>query len=270
MTERHLVIDGSNIYYRVYGAGKPVILVHGFGETGDVWKNQAGFLSSKFCIIVPDLPGSGHSDFVDDMSMEGLCDVLLKIITTELNGSSTPAGKVSMIGHSMGGYVALAFLEKYSTYLSGFGLFHSSAFADNEDKKATRRKGIEFVARHGAYEFLKNTSPNLFSPISREKRPELIDEFVAGLRNFSAQAIVLYYEAMMQRPDRTHLLKTTPLTVLLLLGKYDNAVPFEDGLRLAHMPEKAYIHILYQSGHMGMLEEPDESNHILEKFLNET
>jgi homoserine acetyltransferase len=75
---------------------------------------------------------------------------------------------------------------------------------------------------------------------------------------------------MMQRPDRTHLLKTVHFPILFVLGKYDNAIPFQDGLKLAHMPEKAYIHILYQSGHMGMLEEHDNSNHILKKFLSET
>ena len=75
---------------------------------------------------------------------------------------------------------------------------------------------------------------------------------------------------MMQRPDRTELLKTTTLPVLFVLGEYDNAVPVQDGLKLAHLPEKSYIHILHQSGHMGMLEEEDKSNDLLKKFLSET
>jgi pimeloyl-ACP methyl ester carboxylesterase len=75
---------------------------------------------------------------------------------------------------------------------------------------------------------------------------------------------------MMQRPDRSELLKVTELPVLFVMGKYDNAVPIQDGLKQAHMPEKSYIHILHQSGHMGMLEEPDNSNHILKQFLSET
>jgi pimeloyl-ACP methyl ester carboxylesterase len=75
---------------------------------------------------------------------------------------------------------------------------------------------------------------------------------------------------MMKRPDNTTLLKTTTLPVLFILGEHDNAVPLQDGLKLLHLPEKSYIHILHQSGHMGMLEEENKSNNILNKFLSET
>jgi pimeloyl-ACP methyl ester carboxylesterase len=68
---KQIEIAGKKIFYRVYGNGKPVMLVHGFGETGDVWKNQIAYLQSSFQLIVPDLPGSGESDMIDDMSMEG-------------------------------------------------------------------------------------------------------------------------------------------------------------------------------------------------------
>ena len=262
--------------YRLYGKGKPVVLIHGFGETGDVWEKQVALLEKDFQLIIPDLPGSGESEMVDDMSMEGLAEVIKKIleaISESVSSEAPPSegfGQVILIGHSMGGYITLAFAEKYSNYLSAFGLFHSTAFADNDEKKETRKKGIEFVQKHGAFEFLKTSIPNLFSPVTKEKRPELIDGFINSLRNFSSEAVIQYYRAMMQRPDRTHLLKTTPLPVLFVLGKYDNAVPFNDGLKLAHMPEKAYIHILYNSGHMGMLEEDEKSKNILHKFLSET
>ena len=156
--------------YRVYGKGKPVMLVHGFGETGDVWEKQIAHLEKDFQLIVPDLPGSGESEIVEDMSMEGLAEVIKKILDavsgsvqskappSEGFGEASPlkGGEVVLIGHSMGGYITLAFAEKYSTYLSAFGLFHSTAFADSEEKKETRKKGIEFVQKHGAFEFLKN------------------------------------------------------------------------------------------------------------------
>ena len=98
----------------------------------------------------------------------------------------------------------------------------------------------------------------------------MIDEFIRSLKNFSSSALVSYYEAMMQRPDSTELLKSTALPVLFVMGEFDAAVSLQDGLRLSLMPEKSYIHILHQSGHMGMLEEPDKSNHFLYKFLSET
>jgi pimeloyl-ACP methyl ester carboxylesterase len=268
---KQLKIAGNKIVYQVHGKGKPVVLIHGFGETGDVWKNQVYYLENEFQLIIPDLPGSGKSDIIDDMSMEGMAEVIKLIIDTEFPKLlQAEKSKIALIGHSMGGYVTLAFAEKYPGYISSFALFHSTAFADSEEKKETRKKGIEFVKKHGAFEFLKNTTPNLFSPFSKDGKSELIDRFIDSLHNFSSEAVVLYYEAMIQRPDRTHLLKTAHIPILFVMGKYDNAVPFQDGLKLAHMPEKAYIHILYQSGHMGMLEEHDNSNHILKKFLSET
>jgi len=262
--EKQIEIASKKIFYTLSGNGKPVMLVHGFGETGAVWKKQVAFLKDSFQLIVPDLPGSGQSEMIDDMSMEGMAEILKLILDKE------EISKVSMVGHSMGGYITLAFAKKYSHYLTAFGLFHSSAYTDSEEKKATRKKGIEFIRQHGTFEFLKSTTPNLFSPFSKEQKPQLINEFIRSLGNFSAISLVSYYEAMMQRPDNTLLLKTTALPILFVLGEYDNAVPLQDGLRLSHLPEKSYIHILHQSGHMGMLEEEEKSNHLLKKFLLET
>ncbi len=228
---------------------------------------------------------------IDDMSMEGMAEVIKIILETEANATliekehldsskNKPTSSVAetknppsegreacIIGHSMGGYITLALVEKYPGLVSAFGLFHSSAFADSEEKKATRRKGIDFINQHGAFEFLKTVTPNLFSQHTKDKNPELIDEQIAGLDNFSPIALVSYYNAMMMRPDRTEVLRNTTVPVLFIMGKYDVAVPVEDGLKQCHLPENSYIHILQESGHMGMLEEPEKSNQILEKFL---
>ncbi|HLG40442.1 MAG TPA: alpha/beta hydrolase [Chitinophagaceae bacterium] len=268
--DKEIKIEGKKIFYRVYGNGKPVMLVHGFGEMGDVWKQQVGFLKDRFQLIVPDLPGSGQSEMVEDMSMEGMAEVLKIIIEKEVLQIPPPAGGGggTLIGHSMGGYITLAFAKKYPELLSSFGLFHSSAYADSEEKKATRRKGIEFIKEHGAFEFLKTSTPNLFSPKTKEERPELASQFLQSLSNFSPDALIAYYEAMINRPDRTEVLKNFNKPILFIMGEHDNAIPFQDSLKQSHLPSKAYIHIMHQSGHMGMLEEPEKSNQILQKFLD--
>lgn len=260
---KQIQFEGKRIVYLITGIGKPVILIHGFGEKAEVWNNQVEFLKDKYQLIIPDLPGSGQSEMIDDMSMEGMAEAIRYIMLKE-NIKSCP-----VIGHSMGGYITLALAEKYPGLVSAFGLFHSSAFADSEEKKATRRKGIEFIQQHGAFEFLKTATPNLFSPLTKDERPELIDKQVAGLDNFLPSSLVSYYEAMMKRPDRTDILRNTTVPVLFIMGKYDVAVPVEDGLKQCHLPGKSYIHILHNSGHMGMLEEPGNSNLILDKFLLE-
>jgi pimeloyl-ACP methyl ester carboxylesterase len=261
-----ITVNNQEIFYRVEGNGRPVMFVHGFGETGDVWKNQVAFFRGKYKMIIPDLPGSGKSALIKDMSMEGMASVLEEIVQEEL--PSAAAEKLVMIGHSMGGYITLAYAEKYPDQLQAFGLFHSTAYPDNEEKKATRRKGIGFIRENGAFEFLRTTSPNLFSPGFKAENQALVDSFIQGLNNFSPESLVYYYEAMIERPDRTDLLKNAKIPVLFILGEHDTAILLQDTLKLCSLPEKAYIHILRKSGHMGMIEEADLSNEILKNFFD--
>jgi len=258
---KEFLYQKKKIAYRLIGSGQPVMLVHGFAEDGTVWRNQIEFLKDKFKLIVPDLPGSGQSELVDDMSMEGMAEVLHSIIHEE------GIDRCPVIGHSMGGYITLALASAYPNHVNAFGLFHSSSFADTDEKKASRRKGIESIREHGAAEFLKTMIPGLFSQSSKDEQPELIDEQIALSYNFLPQALVLYYQSMIQRPDRTNLLRSSTIPVFFVIGKNDKVVPPEDSLKQCHLPEKSYIHLLQKSGHMGMLEEPAICNHYLEKFL---
>ena len=266
--DKELVLEGKKIFYRVFGKGKKVMLIHGFPETGHVWEKQVEGLESKFQLILPDLPGSGHSSIIDDMSMEGMADVLRAIIENESSpGKPEP---IPVIGHSMGGYIALALADKYPGHVSGLGLFHSTAYADSEEKKATRRKGIGFIRQHGTAEFLKTTVPNMFAPATKAENQSLIDKFLQDSNNFSPDSLVSYYEAMMKRPDRTAVLQKARFPVLFIMGENDSIIPLSDGLKLCSLPEKSYIHILRKSGHMGMWEEPAHTNEILEQFFHGT
>jgi pimeloyl-ACP methyl ester carboxylesterase len=260
MQEHEIVFDGKKIFYRTTGKGPVVVLLHGFGEDGSIWSNQYDALND-FQLVIPDLPGSGGSDITADMSMEGMAasvDSLLSNINID---------RCTIIGHSMGGYVTLAFAEKYPGKLNGFGLFHSTAYADSEEKKETRRKGIDFIEKNGAFPFLKTSVPNLYSPDTKKESPGLIEQQIKASTNFSGAALVHYYRSMIERPDRTDVLKNSRMPVLFILGKYDVAVQLKDGLEQCTLPELSYIHILESSGHMGMIEEPKRSNQILINYL---
>ena len=274
--EKTFSYQNKKIFYRSFGSGKPVMLVHGFGEDGDVWNNQVEFLKDKFFLIVPDLPGSGKSEMIDDMSMEGMAEVLHSIIHKELidmsESSQIPppggfSGACTVIGHSMGGYITLALVEKYWNHVTAFGLVHSTAFADSKERKAIRKKGIEFIQQHGAFEFLKTIIPNLFSENSREQMRNDIDEFIKNQQHFTAKALITYYESMMQRPDRISVLEKTSMPVLFIAGEKDTVIPLDDSLKQCHLPEICDFHILKVAAHMGMMEEPEVFNRILERFL---
>lgn len=248
----------SNLTYRIVGAGAPVVLVHGFGEDSSIWRNQVDHLKDKVKLIIVDLPTKEDEN---KWTLPYFADLIKNILDIE------NIETCNMFGHSMGGYITLAFADKYPDRLKGFGLIHSSAFADSDEKIATRRKGIAFIKENGAAPFLETMIPNLFSPLSREKQQALVNETKRFKDNFSPDALVRYYEAMIERPDRTDILKESKIPVLFIMGKYDTAIPLEDGLKQCHLPENAYIHILRNSGHMGILEEPGESNMALDEFL---
>lgn len=270
MEEKKIIYKDAAIFYRVVGEGKPVILLHGFGEDGQVWKNQVNFLQDQFQLIIPDIPGSGKSEFIHYADIEIYAEIIKLIIDTEFPSPSEYGGVtngVTLVGHSMGGYITLAFAEKYPEYLTSFGLFHSSAFADNEEKKQTRRKAIEFIRANGAYSFLQTSTPALFATDFTEKHPSEINELIEAGKEFTGEALIQYYEAMIKRPDRTAVLRAFPKPVLFIIGEFDTAIPLQTSLQQCHLPPISHVHILGESGHMGMWEEAEKANKILQQFL---
>ncbi len=272
MAEKYITYQSSKIFYRIKGKGKPVVLIHGFGEDGDIWENQVTFLQDHFTLIIPDLPGSGKSALIEDMSMEGMAELIKEIMDMELqNFARQPAEVegVAVAGHSMGGYITLAFAEKYPDLLSSFALVHSSAFADDEEKKQGRLKSIAFVKKNGAFEFLKTAIPGLFTEAWADKHKETVEELVNKSKSFSDEAIIRYYQGMIGRPDRTAVLKNFPGPILFIIGVHDKAIPFEQSMQQCHIPDQSHVHILRTSAHMGMLEETEKTNAILFNFLRD-
>ncbi len=258
---KQVIYKAATIHYSIIGKGQPVVLLHGFGEDSSIWTHQITFLKNRFKLLVPDLPGSGKSTMfkeeVISMSDYALC------IKTILEKEEIE--KCTMIGHSMGGYITMAFAEKYPEYLTSFGLFHSSAYADDADKIATRKKAIEFINKNGAAAFLATSIPGLFK--DAEKSSNDINNLLENGNNFSPEALIQYYEAMISRPDRTNVLKNSNVPVLFILGEHDKAVPFKAGLEQSTLAKTTYVNILRRSAHMGMLEETEKSNRILGDFL---
>ncbi len=262
---QEIIYQHKKIVYQIFGNGKAVLLVHGFGEDSSIWRNQIDFLKENFLLIIPDLPGSGESEIIDDMSMEGMAKLLKEIIQLEHIKE-----KINVFGHSMGGYICLAFAEKFPELINSFGLIHSTAFSDSEEKIETRKKGIDFILKYGASEFIKTTTPNLFSEQTQNQNPDLIAEQIQLSSYFSTDALIQYYQQMIARPDRTTILKNSTFPILFIAGEQDKAVPLSDVLKQCHLPDISYFHVLSNSAHIGMLEETDIHNRLLEWFLLRT
>jgi pimeloyl-ACP methyl ester carboxylesterase len=254
--------QATEIFYRTIGKGNPVVLLHGFGEDGDIWHNQIRFLQNYFRLVIPDIPGSGKSEFLQNANIETYCEIVKTIIEKEFKNE-----KVILLGHSMGGYITLSFAEKYPELLKAIGLIHSSAFADSDEKKSARKKSIEFIKINGADAFLKTAIPGLFTTAYNESHKINVDALIEKGKTFTSESLVQYYQAMIDRPDRIHVLKEAKFPVLFVIGEFDLAVPLQASLQQCHLPEISHIHIFNHSAHMSMLEEPEKLNQHLFDFL---
>lgn len=270
-----------NISYRKVGNGLHVLLLHGFGEDSNIFNQQIDFLKNHCCLIIPDLPGSGKSSLL----------TLDSKIATDSNNEFLPANfqlsimdyadcmaallkheeieSCIFLGHSMGGYIALAFAEKYSHLLRAFGLIHSTAFADTAEKKQNRAKGIQLVQEYDAFAFLKNTIPSLFSGEFKEKNKIVVDDLIEKAKLFSQKAVQQYLFAMMNREDRTSVLVGSKVPVLFIIGTEDMAAPLKDVVKQTSMPIESHVHILEGIGHMSMVEAPDDLNKFLLQFIQQ-
>lgn len=264
MESKLLHTANGKLQYKIGGTGTALMLLHGFGEDGNIWANQESTLSQKYNLIIPDLPGSGRSDMLQKknagVQLTDFAESINEILISE------KIERMVMIGHSMGGYIALAFSKKYPEKLRGLGLFHSSAFPDNEEKIITRRKAIEFIEQHGSKEFLKTSIPGLYAERFRLLHPEVITKHLDAAI-FTKEVLIQYYEAMIQRPDCTDVLKNATFPILFIIGALDQAIPIGQSLEQCHLPLTSHVHIFPEVAHMGMIEAPDKSIQFLLKFL---
>ncbi|BAV04197.1 Pimeloyl-ACP methyl ester carboxylesterase [Filimonas lacunae] len=250
--------------YTKNGTGPVVVLLHGFGEDSTIWDEQVSYLQQHCQVIVPDIPGSGASAPLHSQPESNIEDYAAAIYALLQHEQVTSC---TFLGHSMGGYITLAMAEKYPAIINGFGMVHSTAFADSDEKKANRQRGIEMMEQYGGAAFLKTTIPNLFGADYKAKNTDKINSLIEKSTAFSTLSLQQYYHAMMIRPDRTSVLKNSPVPVLFIMGTEDVAAPFNDVLKQSSLPNSSYIHVLKQVGHMGMWEATATVNSYLLHFI---
>ena len=235
---------------------KTVVLLHGFGEDSTIWNDYATDLAKEYTVILPEYARLSHlktmedyADFVHDELMEKGIE------------------KCAVIGHSMGGYIALAFAEKYPQMLSGFGLFHSTSFADSDEKKEARNKIIETIKKSGSAVFIRASTPTLYAEEFAKEHPDVIVKHIEYASQFPPEALIAGMQAIRDRPDRRSVLKTLRVSVMFIIGEKDKSVSPADTKSQIMMPKFFSSSILDNVAHMGMVEERDHCLAFLEKFL---
>ena len=254
----------SDIYGQISGQGPALVLLHGFCETHHIWQELTIDLARDYKVFTPDIPGFGDSFLrYDHFSLNRIAGLLKDWLVTNQIGSCT------IIGHSLGGYIALAFAKKYPEMIEKIGLFHSSVYQDDAIKKASRDKTIAFVEKNGVEVFVNSLfqnlfyAPNLKKPYIQEKLQAISDR----ARLLKVSVVNAYLAAMRDREDSKTWLTTFTKPLLMIAGTEDNAVPLRLSREQAKLAPATVYYELTGSGHMGMFEKKEESLAIIRKFL---
>lgn len=233
-----------------------IVLLHGFGETEDIWKTFTPLLNQENEYILLD-----YSSFTFCQTIEEYADwVHSEILQRKIR-------YFTIIGHSMGGYIALAYARKYGDFIAGLGLFHSTAFADSEEKKSSRDKTVRFLGRHGAATFIEDFLPKMYHPDFLKRNATYIKQQLVDNQRIPTEALQVATKAMKNRTDTQEVLKNANYPVLHIIGKADKFIDFSDALSMVSLLEKPYVLILDNSAHAGMHEAPEACAAITNDFL---
>jgi pimeloyl-ACP methyl ester carboxylesterase len=261
MESRKVEIGNMQMSFYDIGEGKPIVLIHGFAGSKLYWERVISQLSEKNRVIAIDLPGHGESTMAaEKYSIEDMAEQIKDLL------DQLGLEKVTMFGHSLGGYITLAFAELYPDYLNGFSLVHSTANPDSDEAKAARETNAKKVAEEGIEEFVDGLSKKLFSPANSEVNAEDIKSTVEIGVSTSIKGVVSALIAMRDRADRNNVLENFNLPVLLIAGEDDQIIPPEKTFSVSKFNIEQIV--IKGSGHMSMHEQPLKLIEAMQRFLD--
>lgn len=262
--EAFTIASGVAVRYSDFGKGtQAILLLHGYGESIEVWEPLAGVLGKEFRVIRLDLPGSGFSDWggrevIDMEFMATVTDGLLDKLGVD---------RCTVVGHSMGGYAAVAMAELFHERVEKLVLFHSSPSGDTPEKRENRAREIQLI-EDGKKEILASINPARgFAPQNVKKCSEAIDELSEQIMLTDDRGVIATLRGMAARQDRCDFFANTSIPTMMIFGHYDNYIPMEAAQGMVSKYPKARIEWLENSGHMGLVEQVDLSATILTTFI---
>ena len=248
----------KEIFYKKSGQGRPLILIHGFCEDHEIWDAFAEPLARHSTVYAIDLPGFGASPLLKTpFSIDDIAKLILQWMD-EIKISDP-----IVIGHSLGGYVALAMAAHAPGRLSALGLFHSTAFEDTAEKKMNRTRVMEFVQKHGVDPFVDTFVPGLYY----NKNHPAITAMDKIARKANLGTLLGYTAAMRDRPSYSDVFIKLTMPVLVLGGDQDSIIPREITEKHGVLHPGAIVRILNSTGHMAMFEDPTASQKVILEFI---
>jgi pimeloyl-ACP methyl ester carboxylesterase len=256
---KQLIYKNTKISYTEQGKDTAVVLLHGFLENQSMWNAFVPDLSKKNRIITIDLLGHGQTECLGYVhSMEDQADMVHAVL------HEIKIRKAVFIGHSMGGYVALAFAELYPENVKGIVLLNSTSRADSDERKVNRDRAIVAVKQNYTA-FVRMSIANLFSEDNREKLVDEIESVKLEALKTPLQGIVAALEGMKIRKDREVILHFAPFPIQLILGKKDGVLIYEDNLEQIEGTKVKLT--TFPDGHMSHIENQSDLKKVLVDFL---
>lgn len=248
--------DGLSLFYNDEGQGEPMVLIHGFPLSSEMWQPQRAALQHRFRVITPDLRGMGRSDVpTGGYSMTTYADDLVALMD-ELGIAQAIVG-----GMSMGGYIAFALLRRAPDRIKGLMLIDTKATPDDDTAKAKRRSLIEQVRTQGSA--AAADTGNMLTPRTHEEQPDLVDYVKRIMLAAPADGIVGALEAMIERPDSSAMLPNIAVPTLVVVGSDDPLTPPNAARAMAEAIPNAQLVVIGGAAHASNLERPDQVNKAL-------
>jgi pimeloyl-ACP methyl ester carboxylesterase len=248
------------VAYTDEGQGTPVLLLHGYCGSRRYWDEVLPALAAQFRIVAPDCRGHGESEATEGVyTMEQLAEDAVQLL------DALGLDRAFVLGHSMGGYAALAHAERYADRLLGFGLLHSTTFPDDGAGKAGREKVAKRVAEEGVNGHIDDLIPKLFAPEHRTSMPQKLRKALDIGYGTSPLGAIGGALGMKERPDRRSVLERLNVPALLLAGEADGVIAPEKRFPVSRQGITAVE--LAGCGHMGMMERPEAFAEAIVSFV---
>ena len=257
---KHLSIQGANWAFSDEGAGKALMLVHGFPLDRRLWSGVAADLK-EFRVITVDLPGFGQSTLGKGFTIESLADGLATLV------ESPKLGPLTLAGLSMGGYIAEAFASKYESSLDRLVLVDTKAEADNPQQKQGRDKMIDMVRTGGSKAVADDMLGKMLSPETIRTSPQLVRELRNMMEAVPPKTIEIALAALRDRADYVSVLQRLKVPVMIIVGKDDVIAPPSLAETMQKAAAGSKLEVIPAAGHLAPLEQPNAVADALRRFM---
>jgi pimeloyl-ACP methyl ester carboxylesterase len=255
--------DDAEIYYEVRGDGPPVVLLHPFPASHELWLPAAQSLTSRYRVILPDLRGHGASESGEGpATMEKHAGDLARVM------DDAAVGRAAFAGVSIGGYILFEFWRHYRGRVASLAFIDTKAQPDNDQARANRLQSAADVLEKGVEQFVDSMVPKLLGETTQRTRPDLIDSARKLMLRMSPQDISLVQRGMAERPDSVSTLKTINVPTLIVVGDEDTLSTPSDGELMRQNIFGGQMKVIPHAGHYAVWEQPEDVGKVMRQFLD--